>query len=65
MVSNSDKAFLFTSDMGGNLKQWATLERQLIHDYGKIHQSGICSMACDDRFLFTSDKNGELKQWNF
>ena len=64
MVSTHDKKFLFTSDMGGSLKQWATLEKQLYYDYQKVHEGGIYSMACDDKYLFTSDKFGELKQWN-
>jgi hypothetical protein len=55
--------FFFVSNVDGNLRKFDIGDRNLNHDFGRIHEYRIESIACNEKWIFTSDVGGGLKRF--
>ena len=57
---------MYSSDIGGCIKQWSIKEKKLNADFGKIHGEGplkVIKMSRCGNYMFSVGLNGYLKQW--
>lgn len=57
ITCTKDGAYLFTSDISGNVKQWCLKRKSLIKDYGKLNDScKIIRVTYDNKYLILCGK---------
>lgn len=54
---------MYVSSDDGTLKKYNIGDRDLNHDFGRIHEYRIGSIACNENWMFTSDVGGGLKRF--